>query len=97
MLNLKLPSSACVALALAATLGNAGPLDKRQTSVPAEYYSPPYYPAPFGGWVNEWAESYEKAKELVDSMNLAEKTNITAGSGIFMGMSLQLSFGNELS
>lgn len=49
--------------------------------------SPAYYPAPYGGWVDEWRDSYSKAKQLVDSMTLAEKTNITAGTGIFMGKS----------
>lgn len=49
------------------------------------YESPAYYPAPHGGWVDEWRDSYSKAKKLVDSMTLAEKTNITAGTGIFMG------------
>lgn len=51
------------------------------------YDSPAYYPAPYGGWVDEWRDSYSKAKQLVDSMTLAEKTNITAGTGIFMGKS----------
>lgn len=41
--------------------------------------------APHGGWVSEWSESYRKAALLVSNMTLAEKTNITAGSGIFMG------------
>lgn len=54
---------------------------------PSGYDSPAYYPAPYGGWVDEWRDSYSKAKTLVDSMTLAEKTNITAGSGIFMGKS----------
>lgn len=53
----------------------------------SSYESPGYYPAPYGGWVDEWKESYGKAKKLVDSMTLAEKTNITAGSGYFMGRS----------
>jgi hypothetical protein len=85
MLNQGIASQLCLAVAFAAGLTDAGLLDKRQTSVPAGYSSRPYYPAPFGGWVDEWAESYEKARELVDSMTLAEKTNITAGTGIFMG------------
>ncbi|KPM42660.1 putative beta-glucosidase F [Neonectria ditissima] len=57
------------------------PTEKRADVV---YKTLPYYPAPFGGWVDEWKGSYEKAKKLVDSMTLAEKTNITAGSGLFM-------------
>ncbi|OAA56395.1 beta-glucosidase 2 precursor [Cordyceps fumosorosea ARSEF 2679] len=50
----------------------------------SSFDAPPYYPAPYGGWVDEWRDSYSKAKKLVDSMTLAEKTNITAGTGIFM-------------
>ncbi|RFU77167.1 glycoside hydrolase, family 3 [Trichoderma arundinaceum] len=57
-----------------------------QSWVPDGYYVPPYYPAPYGGWVDDWRDSYTKAKALVDSMTLAEKTNITAGTGIFMGL-----------
>lgn len=54
-------------------------------SQPANYVSLPYYPAPHGGWVGSWEDSYAKAKDLVDQMTLAEKTNITSGTGIFMG------------
>jgi beta-glucosidase len=57
----------------------------RRDSVPAGYVAAPYYPAPYGGWTADWAESYAKAKALVDSMTLAEKTNISAGTGLFMG------------
>ncbi|KAJ3544533.1 hypothetical protein NM208_g2991 [Fusarium decemcellulare] len=57
--------------------------EKRATA--EGYYALPYYPAPYGGWVDDWAGSYQKAKKLVDSMTLAEKTNITAGTGLFMG------------
>ncbi|KAK5993956.1 putative beta-glucosidase F [Cladobotryum mycophilum] len=35
---------------------------------PDGVYVPPYYPAPYGGWVDDWRESYAKAKKLVDSM-----------------------------
>ncbi|KAH8427858.1 beta-glucosidase [Aspergillus melleus] len=48
-------------------------------------YSPPYYPAPKGGWLDNWAEAYEKAHKLVSNMTLAEKVNLTTGTGIFMG------------
>ncbi|KAK7418745.1 hypothetical protein QQX98_003763 [Neonectria punicea] len=56
------------------------PTERRATA--SEYKALPYYPAPFGGWVDEWTGSYAKAKKLVDSMTLAEKTNITAGTGL---------------
>ncbi|KAF4120697.1 Periplasmic beta-glucosidase [Geosmithia morbida] len=70
---------------LLASLASASPVADKRSDVPEGYYSPPYYPSPYGGWVDSWAESYDKAKALVDRMTLAEKTNITAGSGIFMG------------
>jgi beta-glucosidase len=35
--------------------------------------------------VSEWSESYSKASLLVANMTLVEKTNITSGTGIFMG------------
>lgn len=53
---------------------------------PDPHGSPGYYPAPYGGWVDDWAESYARARKLVEAMTLAEKTNITSGTGIFMGM-----------
>ncbi|KAK2608745.1 hypothetical protein QQS21_002734 [Conoideocrella luteorostrata] len=56
----------------------------QKSFVPDGYYVPAYYPAPYGGWVSGWQESYGKARNFVNSMTLAEKTNITAGSGIFM-------------
>lgn len=71
------------------TLAQTGPVTvETRSDVPEGYYVPAYYPAPFGGWVDSWADSYEKARDLVDRMTLAEKTNITAGSGIFMGQSI---------
>lgn len=60
-------------------MGNSG-------SHVSNYVAAPYYPAPYGGWVGGWEQSYSQAKDLVDQMTLAEKTNITSGTGIFMGM-----------
>jgi hypothetical protein len=72
-----------VVLALCScTLGVA--VDKR-IPVPPGYVAPPYYPAPHGGWTSDWTESYRKASFIVSNLTLAEKTNITAGTGIFMG------------
>ncbi|KAB8235015.1 hypothetical protein ETB97_010687 [Aspergillus alliaceus] len=48
-------------------------------------YSPPYYPAPPGGWLSDWSDAYEKAHNVVSKMTLAEKVNLTTGTGIFMG------------
>ncbi|KAL0943662.1 beta-glucosidase F [Colletotrichum truncatum] len=56
-----------------------------RSDVPPGYVAASYYPAPYGGWTSDWADSYDRAKALVDRMTLAEKTNITSGSGIFMG------------
>jgi len=49
------------------------------------YTSIPYYPAPEGGWVSTWSNAYEKAQQVVSNMTLAEKVNLTTGTGIFMG------------
>lgn len=53
-------------------------------SLPDGYSAPSYYPAPYTGWIADWSESVQKAKALVDTMTLAEKANITAGTGIYM-------------
>lgn len=80
-------SSACVALAALAvwTRTAAGASVHRRDSVPAGYVAAPYYPAPQGGWTHDWADAYQKAQALVATMTLAEKTNITGGTGFFMG------------
>jgi hypothetical protein len=70
-------------LALCASAFGAA-IEKR-IPVPDGYVAPPYYPAPHGGWTSDWAESYRKASLIVSNLTLAEKTNITAGTGIFMG------------
>lgn len=85
----KLATVACVASTLAAP-ALAGPTpdatsSSKRESAPDGYYVPAYYPAPYGGWVDDWKESYARAKKVVDSMTLAEKSNITSGTGIFMG------------
>lgn len=87
------PAAAICILSSVVSLGHAGSIadtDKNEQlsardSAAVSYYVPPYYPAPYGGWVADWQESYAKAKALVDSMTLAEKTNITGGTGIYMG------------
>ncbi|KAM5436086.1 hypothetical protein McanMca71_000164 [Microsporum canis] len=53
--------------------------------VPPGYESPSYYPTPKGGWIPEWEAAYAKAAVLVANMTLAEKVNLTTGTGIFMG------------
>ncbi|KAK6954746.1 hypothetical protein Daesc_004715 [Daldinia eschscholtzii] len=54
--------------------------------VPEGFVAAPYYPTPYGGWDDDWSESYGKAVKLVSQMTLAEKVNVTAGTGLFMGM-----------
>lgn len=49
------------------------------------YESPPYYPTPPGGWIPDWSEAYSKAENIVSNMTLAEKVNLTTGTGFFMG------------
>ncbi|KAI1084119.1 glycoside hydrolase family 3 protein [Whalleya microplaca] len=58
---------------------------KERDPVPDGYVAAPYYPAPYGGWADDWSDSYSKAVEVVSQMTIAEKVNITAGTGIFMG------------
>lgn len=43
------------------------------------------YPAP-GGSLSSWSTSYSKAAQLVGKMSLAEKVNITTGTGWAMGL-----------
>ncbi|KAL4774413.1 putative beta-glucosidase F [Aspergillus nidulans var. acristatus] len=75
---------ALIAAAAPRALAYPGPsLNERQSD--DEPFSPPYYPAPNGGWVSTWAEAYEKAHRIVSNLTLAEKVNLTTGTGIFMG------------
>lgn len=48
--------------------------------------SPPWYPTPLGGTVKSWEASYEKAAGMVKRMTLAEKVNVTSGTGWMMGL-----------
>jgi len=64
----------------------AGNLEPRD-AVPAGYVAAPYYPTPLGGWASSWTESYSKAADLVKNLTLAEKVNLTTGTGLYMGES----------
>lgn len=57
----------------------------KRTDLPTEYSTPDYYPTPLGGWINEWADAYNKAQKIVSNMTLAEKVNLTSGTGYLMG------------
>lgn len=73
-----------LATGLLSSTSLATTLDPRK-ALPAGVVAAPYYPAPYTGWIANWTESVQKAKALVDTMTLAEKANITAGTGIYMG------------
>lgn len=65
--------------------GDDGDFLYKRTDLPAEYSTLGYYPTPVGGWVDEWADAYEKAQKIVSNMTLAEKVNLTSGTGYLMG------------
>jgi beta-glucosidase len=54
-------------------------------AVPHGYRAAPYYPTPTGGWVSNWTAAYAKAQVVVANMTLAEKVNLTTGTGYLMG------------
>ena len=56
---------------------------QKRDSVPDGYTANPYYPTPKGGWVSSWAGAYAKAAAVVSQMTLAEKVNLTTGTGLY--------------
>lgn len=58
---------------------------QERNAVPAGYESLPYYPTPHGGWTSNWSSAYAKAQNVVSEMTLAEKVNLTTGTGFYMG------------
>ncbi|KAL7813843.1 family 4 carbohydrate esterase [Trichoderma aethiopicum] len=61
---------------------------KKLKITPLDGKSPPWYPTPRGGSVRQWADSYQKAAEMVARMTLPEKVNITTGTGWSMGLAV---------
>ncbi|KAL1894812.1 hypothetical protein Cpir12675_003507 [Ceratocystis pirilliformis] len=61
---------------------------RKYAQAPLDGYSPPWYPSPAGGTTSTWATSYQKAQKLVSQMTLAEKVNITTGTGWSMGLAV---------
>jgi beta-glucosidase len=72
-------------LNVARDTSNAQNIAGRANDVPAGFVAKPYYPTPPGGWVSSWTDSYAKARAVVANMTLAEKVNLTSGTGYFMG------------
>ncbi|KAH1291192.1 hypothetical protein KXW39_002520 [Aspergillus fumigatus] len=44
-------------------------------------FSPPFYPSPWADGQGEWADAHRRAVEIVSQMTLAEKVNLTTGTG----------------
>jgi beta-glucosidase len=61
---------------------------KKYQEEPPYGESPPWYPSPKGGIAKSWAASYEKAAKMVGKMTLAEKVNVTTGTGWMMGLAV---------
>ena len=72
-------------LVLAISMATASPIELVERQNEVSFHSPPYYPAPKGGWAPTWAASYGKAQKLVGRMTLAEKVNVTTAVGWMMG------------
>jgi beta-glucosidase len=61
---------------------------KKYKEEPPYGQSPPWYPTPKGGASANWADSYKKAYAMVSRMTLAEKVNVTTGTGWMMGLAV---------
>lgn len=47
----------------------------------AYQHSPDNYPSPWGAGLGDWAAAYQKAQAFVSQLTLAEKVNLTTGTG----------------
>lgn len=78
-----------VVLILWLILGTGGAVVYNKFKQPPQYgMSPPWYPTPQGGSATSWADSYKKAALMVQRMTLAEKVNVTTGTGWMMGLAV---------
>ncbi|KAI8630181.1 glycoside hydrolase family 3 protein [Xylariaceae sp. FL1651] len=74
-------------LSLVLSLSSSAAVLDNRDPVPAGFVAAPYYPTPYGGWDDAWSDAYGKAVALVSQMTVAEKVNITAGTGLYMFLS----------
>ncbi|KAK2074940.1 hypothetical protein P8C59_009110 [Phyllachora maydis] len=81
-----LATAALICFLLVAASG--GYIYKKYQNGPPYGESPPWYPSPKGGIAASWAQSYEKAAQMVGKMTLAEKVNVTTGTGWQMGLAV---------
>jgi len=78
-----------IGLAIWLILGAGGAfIYKKFQDEPPYGLSPPWYPSPKGGIASTWADSYSKAAQMVSKMTLAEKVNVTTGTGWQMGLAV---------
>ncbi len=70
------------------TIASGGFVYKKFGREPPYGQSPPWYPTPRGGTARNWADSYAKAATMVRRMTLAEKVNVTTGTGWQMGLAV---------
>lgn len=78
-----------IVLILWIILGTGGAVVYNKFKQAPQYgLSPPWYPTPKGGFATTWADSYKKAALMVDKMTLAEKVNVTTGTGWMMGLAV---------
>lgn len=79
----------CILLGIWAIVSAGGAVFyTKYKEAPPTGQSPPWYPAPKGGTLKSWADSYKKAADMVSRMTLPEKVNITTGTGWRMGLSV---------
>ncbi|KAI9933977.1 hypothetical protein ASPWEDRAFT_35955 [Aspergillus wentii DTO 134E9] len=69
-------------------IGFLGMARYRSTKKPKYHMvdSASWFPTPRGGSLQHWADSYGKARHMVENMTLIEKINITTGTGWQMGL-----------
>lgn len=78
-----------VVLAIWIVISGLGAFAWKKIRAPPTFgQSPPWYPSPKGGSSKNWEKSYSLAAQVVGKMTLAEKVNITTGTGWSMGLAV---------